>query len=183
MAGGHRLQRLGLNLGAPGDRLAADGTLWLEYPAASSDALPMDIDIQGDKLDYFRRHPLAVTQAELPWVAASGARHVARLRISMTTKGEVVADRQPVSNAYTVRLHFCEPDDVGAGARVFDVAVQGKVELEGLDVARESGGKLRGMVREIPHVRPEQGAIEIALQPREGSAHGTILSGVQLIAE
>ena len=26
-------ERIGINLGAPGDRRDADGTLWLEYPA------------------------------------------------------------------------------------------------------------------------------------------------------
>jgi hypothetical protein len=102
----------------------------------------------------------------------------------MTTKSEAgAAGGETSSDMYTVRLHFCEPDDVGAGQRVFNVAIQGQVELEGLDVVQESGGKLRGMVREIRHVRPEKGSIVITLKPHEGAAHGTILSGVQLIAE
>src|SRR5690606_15429673 len=38
---GAPLQNIGINFGAPGDRHADDGTLWIEYPALSSEAPPI----------------------------------------------------------------------------------------------------------------------------------------------
>lgn len=41
---------------------------------------------------------------------------------------------------YTVKLHFCELDDVPPGGRTFDVKLQGQLVLEDFDVAKAAGG-------------------------------------------
>lgn len=54
---------------------------------------------------------------------------------------------------FTVRLYFAEPDAAAtAGSRVFDVRLQGQAVATALDVAREAGGPLRGLVRSFPNV-------------------------------
>jgi hypothetical protein len=42
-----------------------------------------------------------------------------------------------------------EPEDIGVGARVFDVALQGKTVLNELDVALDAGGSRKAMVKEF----------------------------------
>jgi hypothetical protein len=48
------VRRLGLNLGAPGDRKAEDGTLWLEYPSAGGASPAIDVTIEPKEVEWFR---------------------------------------------------------------------------------------------------------------------------------
>jgi len=61
---------LAVNLGAPGDRRAADGTLWLAYPRPSSKPLVfkfyMKQRVRTDKPIYKRQQ--ATSSDQLPWV-------------------------------------------------------------------------------------------------------------------
>jgi len=66
------VRRLGLNLGAPGDRRAPSGTLWLEWPVVGGPTPAIEVKAAGDERHAFRRHATAVEAAPLPWVAASG---------------------------------------------------------------------------------------------------------------
>ncbi|OHB78336.1 MAG: hypothetical protein A2W31_09210, partial [Planctomycetes bacterium RBG_16_64_10] len=75
------IERVGLNLGAPGDRCADDGTLWLTCPVAPSDGASLSVQLAGDGLEFFCRHASAARESPLPWVAASGARNLRRLAI------------------------------------------------------------------------------------------------------
>jgi len=78
--------------------------------------------------------------------------------------------------SYTVRLYFAEP---GTAQRVFSVAIQGRQVLTDLDVAKEAGGAMRGIVKEFKHVGVERD-LTISLTPRKGEP---ILSGVELVAD
>jgi outer membrane protein assembly factor BamB len=70
---GDRIHRVGINFGAPGDRRAEDGTLWLEYPDTGEGISPgLGIQVTGGKSRYFRRHSSQVTGDGLGWVASSG---------------------------------------------------------------------------------------------------------------
>jgi len=71
---GDRVERVGINFGAPGDRRAADGTMWLEYPSVGGDSPGLPITVTGKGTNYFRRHASQMSGAGLPWVAASGLR-------------------------------------------------------------------------------------------------------------
>ncbi len=89
----------------------------------------------------------------------------------------------PEARSFTVRLHFVEIDGVGPGERVFDVALQGKTVLEGLDVAREAGGRKRALVKEFTHVEArEQITIELAPSARAGEAGAPpTICGVEVV--
>lgn len=72
-AEGERIQRVGINFGAAGDRRAPDGTLWLEYPDTSGGISPgLGVAVKGDHASYFRRHSTQVTGDGLAWVCSSG---------------------------------------------------------------------------------------------------------------
>ena len=88
---GERIQRVGINFGAPGDRRAPDGTLWLEYPDTDEGISPgLFIAIKGDQQHWFRRHSSQVSGLDLPWVGASGLSGAVEIRIEPTLrKGEL----------------------------------------------------------------------------------------------
>ena len=105
-------------------------------------------------------------------VAASGLRNVERLAVDLG-KGP--------GRRYTVRLHFCEPDDRKPGTRVFDVRVQGKPAVTALDIAAEAGGARRPLVRELRGVEVTD-RLELVFKPARGSA-GAVISGLEVNAE
>ncbi|MCX8154967.1 MAG: PQQ-binding-like beta-propeller repeat protein [Verrucomicrobiae bacterium] len=87
-----RIARLGLNLGAPGDRLAEDGTLWLEYPPTSELSPKVLVSFNGagvtnvfTNAPVFRRHVSSVSGNSHPYVFASGLREVESLVITPQT--------------------------------------------------------------------------------------------------
>jgi hypothetical protein len=82
---GERIQRVGINFGAPGDRRAPDGTLWLEYPDTSSGMSPgLRVTVAGENAKYFQRHSSQVSGQGIPWVGASGLVNAETITISPT---------------------------------------------------------------------------------------------------
>jgi outer membrane protein assembly factor BamB len=168
--------RMGINLYAPGDRKAADGTLWLEHPSVGGSSPPVTVNVEPRELRWFRRHNSQVAGDGLNWVTASGAIGLESLRIKLAKSGQ--RDR-----LYTVRLFFLEPDDVTAGERLFDVAIQGHTVINRLDVAAEAGGQNRGLVREIKAVKAGEQLL-VELEPLAScQLPQAVLCGVELVAE
>ncbi|MEW6359146.1 MAG: PQQ-binding-like beta-propeller repeat protein [Planctomycetota bacterium] len=165
--------RVGLNLGAPGDRLAEDGTLWLEYPTprfegriiVGGESWPVKATIEGG--DYFCRHSSTVQGDGLCWVAASGCRGIEKIALRVKP------------GTYTVRLHFAEPDALGAGDRVFSIFVQDASVLENFDVVKEAGGPNRCLVREIANVKVSD-ELSVRFQS-ETANHPPILCGLEVV--
>jgi hypothetical protein len=165
-----RIQRLGLNLGAPGDRMTEAGTLWLDHPVVGGPSPAIAVTTEPEKPAFYYRHSLWIEGGRgWPWVAASGVRGLRRLTIAGLRDGI----------AFTVRLTFADPDHAEAGKRVFDVRLQGEVVWRGLDPAREAGGRMRSLVKEIGG-RKTDGTLTIELIPQTGE---TILSGIELVAD
>jgi hypothetical protein len=109
----------------------------------------------------------------LKWVAASGARGLTGVSITLAKNGAP-------ERLYTVRLHFLEPDGNAAGKRVFDVAIQGQTVLQGLDVAREAGGPKRPLVKEFTGIKAGD-VLKLVLKPSSGGA--SVLCGIEVVAE
>ena len=175
------VNRVGINLAAPGDRQSESGTLWLDYPqrgqhnyrlsnvAGPSPDVP--VEIVADNPQWFRQHPSHVEGGEERFVAASGGEGLTSLTIAL---GDEVRENR----AYDVRLIFSEPEDVLPGERLFDVALDGNRVLESLDVVKEAGGKDRLLVKEFKSV-PAGKVLQIELTPVAGR---TLLSGVEIVA-
>jgi outer membrane protein assembly factor BamB len=167
------VQRVGINLGAPGDRRADDGTLWLEYPSVGGKSPALSVQVSGTKLEWFRRHA-ATVEGRMNWVASSGVKGLSSLTVTL---GKETAARK-----YTVRLHFAEPDDVNAGERVFDVLLQKQEVLRGFDIVKESGGRNRALVREFRGVSAGD-TLTVAFRQAPGVAAPALLCGVEIVAE
>jgi hypothetical protein len=173
-----RIKRVGINFGAPGDRMSATGTLWLDYPSVGGPSPEVQVAVVPETAVFTYHHSAWIEEsATLPWVAAScieGATDL-RLRLLPDAPSER-AEPEPVR--YSVRLHFAEFADVKPGQRVFSVALQGKVVLEALDILKESGGVRRALVKEFGDVAIGD-VLSVSLRPRVGKP---VLCGVEVIA-
>jgi hypothetical protein len=164
------IRRVGLNLGAPGDRMSEAGTLWLDYPLVGGPSPSIAVATEPAKPEYYYRHSVWIEGGKgWPWVAASGARGLRRL-----TLAGLKPDLKGV-----VRLAFADPDHAEAGKRVFDVRLQGEAVLTRFDPAREAGGRMRSLVKDFA-VTVRDGTLTVELAPETGE---TILSGVEFVAE
>ena len=181
-----RARHMGVNLGAPGNRRADDGVLWLEYPRAGGTSPEAPVEIGGD-VTYFCHHSSRVSGSGHAWVAASGAEGIASLTVRLATEGR--QDEQPAGKAngdatlYTVRLHFAEPNEaVQPGQRVFRVTVQGKTVLDRFDIRAEAGSARRSVVKEFFGI-PVDGILAIELQPLSSASFKPVLCGVEAMQE
>jgi outer membrane protein assembly factor BamB len=166
------VQRVGINFGAPGDRRAENGTLWLEYPGVGGASPAVPVLVTGTKVTYVRQHQSKFT-GNLPWVVASWIQGVESVAIKLLP--EEMPDR-----VYTVRLYFAEPDDLKPGDRVFDLSVQGRKVLDDFDILAAAGKSRQTVMREFRGVRVND---ELRLSFRSGSKKPAILSGVEVIQE
>ena len=162
-----RAARVGLNFGAPGDRVSEDGTLWLDCPDVGGPSTQIKVEMTpakpnpqrawmgdwrkrivnqpgfGGKVLY--RHISAIKDGPLPWVTSSGLDGATSVKVTLAAGAADTAK-------YTVRLYFAELDDLKAGQRVFSVSLQGKEVLSGFDIAQAAGGAGRGIVKEFKDI-------------------------------
>ena len=170
------VRQVGLNFGAPGDRLALNGTLWLDCPSVGgpSPDPPVRIEPEDPLPATFRLHTSRIAAGPLRWVAASGYEGIRRIAITLADGGE--------ARRYTVRLVFAEPRDIEPGTRVFSVALGGKTVLASFDVVKAAGGPRRAIVREFKAVQAAD-TLEVTLTPAPASRAAPILCGIELRAE
>jgi hypothetical protein len=170
-----RVVRLGINLGAPGDRLAEGGTLWLDYPSVGGQSPDIPTSVQPESVRWFRHHASRF-YGEVPgWIVASGAEGLESLTLTL-------AEADVPAQHYTVRLYFAEPDvSVQTGDRIFDVTVNNARALTGLDVVQRAGVARRGVAVNIPDVEIAR-TLTLHLTPAAHSKHPPLLCGVELIA-
>ncbi len=88
MSRGSRIESVGINFGAPGDRRDIDGRLWIEYPVAAGPSPPLSIEFNDDA-KVFRHHSSTMAGTDVPWVLASGVEGVTDLRIGVNLQDAV----------------------------------------------------------------------------------------------
>jgi outer membrane protein assembly factor BamB len=157
--------QLAINLGAPGDRRAPDGKLWVEHPNVGGNSAAAPVTIEPANATPFRLHSSTVKGDGLKWVAASGLRGVKTVKLKLEKKG-----------TYRVRLHFLEPDKLPARARVFDILINGQTVQQKIDITATAGAPRRAVVREFKVVT-SNGTIQIDLRPATDLP--PILSGIE----
>jgi hypothetical protein len=111
-----RIERLGLNLGAPGDRRTRDGTLWLDFPSVGGPSPDIEVVTEPAQPETFYQHSLWMQGGQgWPWVASSGLKGLKRLSVHGLK-----------NTTYTLRLTFSAPDTT---PRRFSIDIQGKAVL------------------------------------------------------
>jgi hypothetical protein len=155
--------------------MSDQGTLWLDYPSVGGSSPDVRITAKGQART-FRQHSSLITTAKdqhhHDWVASSGVSGLQTLTIRLDKNATTPKN-------YTVRLHFCEPDDLKPGQRVFDVRLSGKPVLEQFDVIAASGNRYKAVVKEFKTVTATTD-LTIDLVARKGTP---ILNGVEIVAE
>jgi len=179
------VKHMHLNLGAPGDRKDARGTVWLAYPRPNprkTTGLDLklnfnDVRAAGGGYVSFSERSKSVRSDGTPWIYNSAAVGINRWTISLLGKEDKPA-------VYTVKLHFAELDEtVQPGERLFDVKIQGKTVLKSLDVVKSAGSADRGIVRSIAGVKVSDDLV-LELVPHSKSTDGKhlpILNAVEII--
>ena len=83
---GKRVRRIGINLNAPGDRVAPDGTLWVDFPSVGGKSPDLPIQFDPAKTRAVRRHALTLQPNGYEWVAASGLAGPLKLKITLVRR-------------------------------------------------------------------------------------------------
>jgi hypothetical protein len=186
---GVAVQRVGINFGAPGDRLADNGTLWLDHPSVGGASPDIPVRVSGGKVErWFRDHSLAVdgtatvtasaeaNEDRIPWVTASGLEGAVSLRFTLE------AGPSPPVKPYTVRLFFAEPEAVEPGERVFDVFLQRQRVLNAFDIVQHAGGPRRAVVREFPSIEVAD-ELHVELRAVKEKGRMPVLCGIEIVRE
>jgi hypothetical protein len=136
-----------VRINAGGASQSVDGVQWAECSSASA----CQDWVSGG---------FAYTQSPLPAISGSVAPASQAIYQTEWTGGQsngvpagqlAFRSNIPVSaGAYLVRLHFAELNKYSAGARVFDVRIEGATVLSQFDTWSEAGGVNRAIVREFP---------------------------------
>ncbi len=182
------VQHLAVNLGAPGDRRDANGTLWFGYPrpglpqnrAAMGFSLKLGMDFLGEP-EYLSRNSETQTLdgTDTPWLFASFARGLRRCIVPLLSEAERGAE-------YTVRLYFADFDNTQTGKRTFDIKLQGQVVLDDFDIVRDAAGSCKAVVRQFRGIAVSRDLeIELVAQDEKlSSKNGVpVLCGVELLRE
>ncbi len=195
------IKRLGVNLGAPGDRKADNGTVWLEYPRIGGPSSDIAVQITPEDVTTFSHHSSRIQGDGLKWVAASGIAGVSSITITLVKAStetlppdsNVANRKEPVDHGavaepieerdYTVRLYFAELDGLKPGERIFDVSIQGQEMLKGLDIVREAGGVRQILVREFSGVKAGHELMVTFSSANIAGNRMPVICGIELIAE
>jgi len=170
---GKQIQRLGLNLNAPGDRTSERNTLWLEYPyvAGASPEIPVKIDT----MDYYkiRKDPISITSKNTPWISSSSIGGIRSMEITLS--------KEPIDEEaiYSVHLYFSELEENETGDRVFDISIQGRKVLENFDIISETGKEDKELIKSFSGIKAGK-SLKIEMEAKQGN---TILSGIELVKE
>ena len=124
--------------------------MWIPYPARGESGVIGDwlprYQHKDPQFYYVAPELLPIRGTEYPWLYTSGCQAETELCFRLIEPGGPPA-------AYTVRLHFAEPEELQPGERVFDVLLQGAVVLKDFDMVREAGGARQALVKTFPGVR------------------------------
>jgi outer membrane protein assembly factor BamB len=162
------IKKAGFDLGAPGDRVAQDGTLWLAVGPRSR-----GVQVAPPTTTWFE-----IPRGTVPsLVDTTGAAGITDISIPLVVGGKA-GPKNGAKMTFDVTLTFIEPDNIAAGTRVFSVNVAGQEAVKDLDIAREAGGPRRMITRTIRGVEAD-GVLPIRLTASVGEP---VLSGVEIQA-
>ena len=163
--------RLGINFGAPGDRRADDGTLWLDYPSVGGPSPAVTLTVAPDNVSYFRKHSAFVEGTSDRWIAASGVEGLQSISIELPSW-------MPPARLYTVHLHFCEPQEKEPGDRVFGVIAQGITVIDSLDIVKEARAHNVSLVKQLRGLTLDK-SLTVSFTPSTGAP---LLCGIEIVA-
>ena len=180
-----------LNFGAPGDRPDAAGQMWRAYPRpvaygrclgsqpygpkAARANLGLEVPENAPPCIPFGRNPdwAGIEGTDMPWLHSFGL--IGRVRLTVQVPAGVQA-----APAAKVKLYFSEFTPPPT-PRVFDVRLNARRVVDGLNVARRAGGARRALVLEFPLDKAKVALLELV--PRQPNGPAPTISGMAIVAE
>lgn len=168
------VKRLGINLGAAGDRRAESGTLWLEFPSTGGVSPSVNVGF-NPKIPVTYRRFSGLFTGPYNWVGSSGIKGAQEITVPLGRGGP------EKSRLFTVRLIFAEPELIEAGKRLANVDIQGERKLSKFDIVAAAGGARETVIREFRGIPVfdvltlRLGAVADSLPP--------VLSGIEIVEE
>ena len=147
------VQQLALNLGAPGDRKDAHGTVWLSYPrytAYQETSLDVKLDLRpqfsdGGGYQNVNENSTGVSNTQTPWLYTSWAQGLNELTLPLLGK-----DDQPAT--FSVQLHFADAREAATGVSIFDVQFNGTTVLTDVTLTSTNGKAAAAIVHDVKDV-------------------------------
>ena len=166
------VRRLGVNLAAPGDRLAEDGTLWLEYPLVGGPSPKIEMKLGPAVASRFRESSILLGSGKHRWVFSSGYRGLRTISLKLP---------RSKPRTFKVRL-YCRSQSGQAGGS-FDVSLQGVKVLKGLNPSEKAANGSAGVIHEIEGARITS-VLDLKLEPSGGGDSALpLVCGIELIEE
>ena len=158
------VQHMAINLGAPGDRKADDGTIWLSYPryaAYKETSLDVKLDLkqqfaEGGDFKDINEEFTNVTGTDTPWVYTSWAEGLTSLTLPLLGEEDDPA-------TYTIRLHFAERDEPAK----FTIKLNGQPVLKDFTL-EAAGSDSAAITQEFTDISITDN-LTIDLEPIEGT--------------
>ncbi len=169
---GEPIARLGLNLGAPGDRLSETGTVWLDYPFVGGASPNVEVKLNPDRPGVFHRHASQMAGEGPGWVVASGLRDLQSIAITPIF-GKIAATVIPKSEDDEIEV----PD---AAARTTAVPARSAARPKRTPPVAAAGGRtytVRLYFAEPDDLQPGQRVFDVAMQDQP------VLSGLDIVRE
>ena len=169
------VKHMAINLGAPGDRKAEDGTVWLSYPRykayrETSLDVKLDLQMQGGSFHHAgEAYPVAET--DVPWLFTSWAQDLAGLTLPLLGENDEPA-------TYTVRLYLADAREGKQSPSKFDVKLNGQTVLSDVVVA-SSGLEATASVQTLNGISVT-GDLVVELVQKEGA---TMLNAIEAVRE
>ena len=175
---GQRVERMGVNFAAPGDRRADDGTLWLDYPSVGGPSPDVPLVLVGERLEYERVHSSLLPRGQLPWVFASRVRGVRHMRLRL-------ASREEAGNTlatYDVRLYWRDLTPADLSGSGIDIRLQGQSPGDKCSVRADPDAAGGGVIQEWSGVQVGEFLdLDMDMAPPPGA--DPMLCGVQVIRQ
>ena len=190
---GKPVKQVGINFGAPGDRMDDNNTLWLDYPSVGGNSPDIPVEVifanqdtafvkqhkslsqnnNDKKIGYIRTNSFNIETKDHAYVAASALNGAQEIIITLS--------QELMNNStYTIKLYFAEIEQINSESRTFDVEIQGKKILTSFNIAKEANGINRLITKSFAKV-----SINDKLNIKLSSANKDILpllSGIEIIA-
>ena len=160
--------RGGYNFGALGDRIDAEGAVWLSVTSRKRE----NAKWTPSEATWFQSY----SDNAQSFATASGIQGATKISLPVTFGGKPPSNK--TSRSYQVRLHFAEPTATAPGERVFSIELEGQSLLKNFDIHREAGGRNRPLVKQFDVEVTDM--LDISLTAIKGEP---LLCGVELIAK
>ena len=141
---------------SPGDRVADNGTLWLEYPIVGGPSPDIPINFASATPEFYCHHSSRIKAGDMKWITASGAENFSNASIKLTNSEEL---SYYSSGSILLKLKILNRE---TGFLI--LLSQGEEVLKNFDILKEAGSPYHSIGKEFKGIKVN-GDLHINLIP------------------